>query len=85
VQEGLTNVVKHAGGAPARVQICVGEHDVEVTVEDDGPGVTTTSPGHGLSGMAERAAFVGGRLTARPREAGGFRVHAVLPLPQEVT
>jgi signal transduction histidine kinase len=83
VQEALTNVVRHAGGAPARVRLCVGEHEVEVTVEDDGPGPATSTPGHGLSGMAERAAFIGGRLTAGAGQPRGFRVHAVLPIPQE--
>jgi signal transduction histidine kinase len=44
----------------------------------------TSSAGHGLAVMAERAAAVGGQLVAGPKEAGGFCVHTRLPL-REVT
>ena len=84
VQEGLTNVLKHAGPARAWVTVRRDDGAVEVTVEDDG----TNSPsgngrGHGLLGMRERVAVYGGTLHTGPRPGGGFRVHARLPLDSE--
>ena len=52
---------------------------VAVSIENDGPVVDVPVPGHGLSGMAERASFVGGTFHAEPRTEGGFLVQAVLP------
>lgn len=82
VQESLTNVVKHAGSAVTRVHLAYRPETVEVRVENDGPTVSRPQPGHGLAGMAERAAFVGGTLIAEPGKRGGFRVCAVLPTPE---
>lgn len=94
VQEGLTNVLKHAG-PQAKVLLEV-RHDcqaVEVSLSDDGPpppGSNATSghrqnaaahreaPGHGLIGMRERVELAGGQLTAGP-SGDGWRVHARLP------
>jgi signal transduction histidine kinase len=91
LQESLTNVVKHAPGAAVR--ICFEERrgslTIEITDDGGGPGTpyrsaaATIAPlgsGHGLLGMRERVAAVGGDLTAGPLPAGGFRVRAVLPL-----
>jgi signal transduction histidine kinase len=85
VQEALTNVQKHAGtDAKAEVSVVRAGPRVEVTVLDDGtaPDATPTADGggHGLIGMRERAAALGGSLTTGPRYGGGFRVHAILPL-----
>ncbi|MFD1937108.1 sensor histidine kinase [Nonomuraea mangrovi] len=85
VQEALTNTRKHASGARATVRISYEERAVEVEVLDDGTAVSASSPGSspggfGLAGMAERVALCGGRLRTGPREAGGFEVHARLPL-----
>ena len=81
VQEALTNVRKHAPAARARVRLSYLPGSVEVEVTDDGTGTTVRGRGgFGLRGMAERAALVGGVLTAGPRPEGGFRVHARLPL-----
>ncbi|MDZ5620175.1 sensor histidine kinase [Nocardioides bizhenqiangii] len=82
VQESLTNVVKHAGAAPTRVHLAYLLGAVEVCVENNGPTVPEPQPGHGLAGMRERAAFVGGSLEAGPVPEGGFRVRAVLPTPE---
>jgi len=83
VQEALTNTIKHAGQhATAEVRLsCDGTTaDVEIT-DDGGDGVTTTArPGHGLTGMTERAASYGGRVAAGPGAARGWRVHAHLGL-----
>jgi signal transduction histidine kinase len=61
------------------VRANAGELDVEVI--DDGHGQATgADAGLGLRGMLERASALGGRLDVGPREEGGWRVHAVLPL-----
>ncbi|MEO6122809.1 MAG: histidine kinase [Ilumatobacteraceae bacterium] len=84
VQEALTNVVRHAGPATARVRVRVSAAEVEIDVEDDGSGTSASAEpersgtGRGLVGMSERAQMYGGALDAGPRAGGGFRVHAVL-------
>ena len=86
VQESLTNVLRHAGpAARATVRLCYEPTALGISVIDDGAG--TAAPdgdgrgaGHGLTGMAERAASVGGHVTAGPRGEGGFEVSARLPL-----
>jgi signal transduction histidine kinase len=82
VQESLTNVVRHAGGAArATVRLAVGGHDLEIEVLDDGPGAPgPVAGGAGLRGMRERVAGLGGRFEAGGRPGGGFRVWALLPL-----
>jgi signal transduction histidine kinase len=80
VQEALTNVVKHAGRAHARVTLAYEPSSLELTIEDDGTGAPDGAPGgHGLIGMRERAALFGGTLRAGPRPGRGFEVHASLP------
>jgi signal transduction histidine kinase len=89
VQEALTNVSRHAGGAAASVHLHYGPDALSVLVEDEGTGpapVTSTGParrpagpGLGLIGMRERVAALGGRLHAGPRDGGGFQVSAELP------
>jgi signal transduction histidine kinase len=83
VQEALTNIRKHAGKSRARVTVRYRSACIDLVVEDDGActnGAAGGGPGHGLIGMRERAALYGGRLEAGPRSAGGFAVHASLPL-----
>ncbi|MFI6574263.1 sensor histidine kinase [Nocardiopsis sp. NPDC050513] len=81
VQEALTNVVRHAGAASATVRIEYGTAALEVEVTDDGHGtVGPPVPGNGITGMAERAALVGGSVDVGPLAGGGFRVRAHLPL-----
>lgn len=81
VQESLTNVVRHAAANRATVEIGYGPDAVTVTVTDDGRGpAPAAGAGRGLVGMRERVTAVGGTLTTGPGPAGGFRVHAVLPL-----
>lgn len=82
VQEGLTNVLKHATRGRARVHIRGDAAEVEVAVENDGaPGRTSngTGTGHGLIGMRERVNLYGGTFEAGPRPDGGFSVRARLP------
>jgi signal transduction histidine kinase len=59
--------------------------DLVVRIIDDGPGITepdTHRPGHGLIGMRERAALLGGSLNASPAATGGFAVTARLPITE---
>jgi signal transduction histidine kinase len=78
VQEALTNALKHARATSVTVALAYGER-LEVEVIDDG-GATAGSPGHGLMGMRERVALLGGELEAGRADGGGFRVAARLPL-----
>jgi signal transduction histidine kinase len=82
VQEALTNVVKHAPTARARVEIAVSSTDVRVEVVDDGrpDGHQHLRPGHGIAGMRERIGAFGGSLAAGPRPGGGFQVLAQIPV-----
>lgn len=82
VQEALTNVLRHAGGASARVLVRYEPDALELEIADDGPGAPDGSEapaGHGLIGMRERAQLFGGEFEAGPRPGGGFLVHARLP------
>ncbi len=81
VQEALTNALRHAGAARARVTVRYGEAGVEVEVSDDGRGPSSdgSGGGHGLVGMRERVGMFGGELEIGAGEAGGFRVRALLP------
>jgi signal transduction histidine kinase len=86
VQEALTNVLKHAGPCRAEVVLALapapGGEALEVTVTDDGRGPgSPNGAGQGLAGMRERVAVLGGRFDAGPGAAGGFAVHARLPVP----
>ena len=79
VQEGLTNVLRHAGESAASVRIEWGQKLV-ITVTDDGRGTGGGPPGRGLLGLRERLSLYGGELDAGPRPGGGWRVRAVLPV-----
>jgi len=84
VQEALTNVMKHAGRASTRVSVRRTATALVVDVVNEKGTSTSTSPsdgsGHGLVGMRERVALVGGELRAGPLAGGGFGVQAVLPV-----
>ncbi|HEX4704551.1 MAG TPA: histidine kinase [Pseudonocardiaceae bacterium] len=96
VQEALTNVRKHTSDAPATVRITVEDGELRVRVDNDPPmaavgngskpayaGADLPSGGHGLIGLRERAALLGGTFHAEPTELGGFTVQASFPLPPE--
>lgn len=81
VQEALTNALKHAGPAHARVSIRYADDALELEIADTGSGATNgAGAGHGLVGMRERVAVFGGELDSGPRDGGGFAVRARLPL-----
>lgn len=83
IQESLTNVLRHARATTATVAIGYQPDGLTIEVADDGRGsqvpVASGQGGHGLAGMQERTAAVGGRLEAGPQPGGGFRVRAWLP------
>lgn len=87
VQEALTNVLKHAGKqATAAVRLVFGPQDLVVSVRDTGDAAAAASDGrvgHGLIGIRERVAVVGGDVAVGPVE-GGFEVRARLPYALEV-
>lgn len=82
VQEGLTNVVKHAGtGARAEVSVRIEGPLLHIDVTDDGrAGGTGTRPGFGLIGMRERVGAYGGSVELRTRAHGGHRLAVIVPL-----
>jgi signal transduction histidine kinase len=97
VQEALTNARRHAPGSAVDVELCYEDDALRLRVRDNGPGPPLSSssssvpsassaegPGHGLLGMRERAATVGGSLRTGAASGGGFLVEAVLPAKPEV-
>lgn len=93
VQEALTNVLKHAPGAAATVELSYRTGEMAVSVTDDGHGKERgrgVDPdrmaglgGHGLIGMRERAKLYGGTIVVGPRREGGFGVHLTLPTSEQ--
>ncbi|GHJ12926.1 ATPase [Micromonospora sp. AKA38] len=86
VQEGLTNVLKHAAPASSTIDLRYDSDRFVARVSDDGRRAATatgaaTSAGHGLLGMRERAKLYGGSLAAGPRPGGGFEVVLTMPVP----
>jgi signal transduction histidine kinase len=79
VQEALTNTLKHADAKHASVVVRYGDL-LSVEVRDDGRGVDGADEGRGLVGMRERAAMLGGTVTAGDAPGGGYLVTAELPL-----
>lgn len=92
VQEALSNVLRHAGGAATTVELRYAADRVTVTVTDDGrPLLPVSGPegpsdvgGHGQLHMRERVAVAGGALEVGPVRGGGYRVRASFPVPADV-
>ena len=85
VQEGLTNVIKHADQARTVVRIEYRPRELRIDVADDGVAVfdagrAQPGGGRGLIGLRERLAIYDGELDAGPRPGGGWRVQARIPL-----
>jgi len=79
LQESLANVTRHAPGETAEVWVDYGDDALGLMVANPHPS-SAGKPGHGITGMRERATAVGGTLDARPRADGRFVVEATLPL-----
>ncbi|WP_327350490.1 ATP-binding protein [Streptomyces sp. NBC_01304] len=82
VQEALTNTMKHAGpGACAQIVVSYGSDELRLDVSDNGAGEPAADKaGNGLRGMRERAALLGGEVTAGPGPDGGYAIRACIPL-----
>ncbi len=91
VQEALSNVLRHAGGAATTVGLDYAPERVTVTVTDDGRrrlpvpdrSGETAAGGHGQLHMRERVAVAGGTLEVGPVRGGGYRVRAAFPVPAD--
>jgi signal transduction histidine kinase len=85
VQEALTNARRHAPGAAVDVELRYTDSALMVRIRDNGPGPASTqvNTGHGLLGMRERAAAVGGLLQVGAAAGGGFLVETTLPTASE--
>jgi signal transduction histidine kinase len=85
VQEALTNSRRHAPGAAVDVRLHYTDSALRLAIRDNGPGPDAETPpgGHGLLGMGERAAAVGGTLTTGAARGGGFLISATLPAKAE--
>jgi signal transduction histidine kinase len=84
VQEGITNAMKHAPGAPITVVVGGNGDEVEVSVTNGPPlpgssGLERSGGGHGLEGMRERLLQCGGSLESGLTPEGGWRLIARLP------
>jgi signal transduction histidine kinase len=81
VQEGLTNVLKHAGASRADVLIDYAPDRLCVEIRDDGRGGSAGDGlGHGLIGIRERVKIHGGEMAAASAPGGGFTLHASFPM-----
>ncbi|MFD8995980.1 histidine kinase [Streptomyces abikoensis] len=83
VQEALSNVLRHAPGATARVELSYVLGGLGLRIVNGRPDrLAKPSPGagHGVLGMRERVAMLGGEMTAEPTEDGGYEVVAFLPV-----
>ena len=81
IQEAVTNVVRHARTDQCRVSIGQQDGQLSIEITDSGRGGSAAGTGYGITGMRERAALLGGDLSAGPRPGGGFRVTARLSVP----
>src|SRR5207302_6327138 len=88
VQEGLTNVIKHAPGAQVHVVVAIDDDGLEVQIRDSGASDATalgvTGARLGVAGMRERLESFGGTLDAGPQDEGGWALRAWLPLSTRV-
>ncbi|MEV3966736.1 sensor histidine kinase [Streptomyces sp. NPDC050698] len=82
VQEALSNALRHAPGARITVRLAYQPDGVEVEIVNGRPTAPpppSAGAGHGLLGMRERVAMLGGTMTAHPWHWDGFKVTAFLP------
>ncbi|MFE5513186.1 sensor histidine kinase [Streptomyces sp. NPDC056529] len=88
VQEALSNVLRHAPGAAAKVEVSYVLGGLGLRIAN-GParGLVKPSPGagHGITGMRERVTMLGGEMTAGATEDGGYEVAAFVPVSREET
>lgn len=84
IQEGLTNVLRHAGAQRVDIEVIQSPQQIRLTVGDDGSGAASPAEGFGRRSLRERAEILGGTVTTGRSNLGGFELAAVLPLGLEV-
>lgn len=84
MQEGLTNVLRHATAGRADIEVIQSPHQVRFCIGDDGTGATTAKEGFGRRSLRERAELLGGEVSSGRSSLGGFELIAVVPT-SEVT
>jgi signal transduction histidine kinase len=87
VQEGLSNIIRHAQANTVKLVLSGDQHQCVVTLVDDGHGFDPGSPefrwSHGLMGMRQRAEALGGRLEVESRVGGGTTLRIKVPVARE--
>jgi PAS domain S-box-containing protein len=78
--EALTNVAKHSGASEAHVEVTIDDEQVVLDIRDDGRGGAHPEPGHGILGLRDRVAALGGSLELASPPGAGTVVRATLPL-----
>jgi signal transduction histidine kinase len=81
LQESITNIVRHSKATRAQVTVNIRDGRLCLTITDNGRGSTMDlqRTGYGIASMTERARLLGGTLTTRSSEYGGFTVQAIIP------
>ena len=86
VQEGLTNIRKHAAAQHVTVRLHFGPATTVLTITDDGRGLpvvprsgSRSEGGFGLAGLRERTALLGGTLDLSPGPDGGTVLRSAIP------
>ena len=84
VQEGLTNVRKHADASHVDIELDFSQDDqIHLTLRDDGTGAADTSGGFGLIGLRERVQLLGGEFKVETQPDQGFQIEVLLPCVEE--
>jgi signal transduction histidine kinase len=86
IQEGLTNIQRHADAQNAWINLEADHEQIILTMEDDGKGLdqfTEKGSGVGLVGLGERASQLGGEMRIIQRETGGTKLTFTIPVPEE--
>ncbi|MFG2143940.1 histidine kinase [Streptomyces sp. NPDC048696] len=87
IQEALSNTLRHAPGAAARVEVAYVLGGVGLRIVNGpptGPAAASPGSGHGITGMRERVAMLGGEMTAEPVADGGYEVAVFIPVAMTV-
>ena len=81
VQEGMTNIVKHADATAVDLSLTVDKQKTQLLLRDNGRGfdISQTSTGFGLQGMRERAQALGGQLTLNSQPGQGCELRVIIP------
>jgi two-component system sensor histidine kinase UhpB len=85
VQEGLTNVARHAGARRAWVSLIAGPTSIQLEVGDDGAGIEEATPGFGFDSIRQRARLAGGACEILGSPGPGARLRVVLPLLADIS